>query len=57
MRSLITVIAIILMFAGAANAELPSANAATVNQALLSGKPTLIDFGLRTCAVPDGAVP
>jgi thioredoxin 1 len=57
MSSLITVIAIILMFAGAANAELPSANAATVNQALLSGKPTLIDFGLRTCAVPDGAVP
>lgn len=51
MRSILPVIAILLIFAGAANAELPAASAATVNQALVSGKPTLIDFGLRTCAV------
>jgi thioredoxin 1 len=51
MRSFVSVAAIILILAGAANAELPSASSTTVNQALLSGKPTLIDFGLRTCTV------
>lgn len=51
MKSFVTVIAIILILAGLAYAELPSANTAMVNQALSSGKPTLIDFGLRTCAV------
>ena len=51
MNQLVTIIAIILILAGAANAELPSASTATVNQALSSGKPTLIDFGLRTCNV------
>lgn len=35
--------------AGAAHAELPSATAATVNQVLISGKPTVIDLGARTC--------
>lgn len=32
-----------------AHAELPSATAITVNQALSSGKPTVIDLGARTC--------
>jgi thioredoxin 1 len=39
----------LLLFATAANAELPSATSSTVNQALLSGKPTVIDLGARTC--------
>ncbi|OGU17968.1 MAG: thiol reductase thioredoxin [Geobacteraceae bacterium GWC2_53_11] len=33
----------------AAHAELPSATATTVNQALSSGKPTVIDLGARSC--------
>lgn len=33
----------------AAHAELPSATVTTVNQALSSGKPTVIDLGARTC--------
>jgi thioredoxin 1 len=39
----------LLLFATAAHAELPSATSSTVNQALLSGKPTVIDLGARTC--------
>jgi thioredoxin 1 len=38
-----------LLLATTANAELPSATAATVSQALSSGKPTVIDLGARTC--------
>ncbi|MDD2732397.1 MAG: thioredoxin family protein [Desulfuromonadaceae bacterium] len=51
MKLFFSVSAIFLMFAGVANAELPAATAIAVNQALSSGKPTLIDFGLRTCNV------
>ena len=32
-----------------AHAELPSATALAVNQALSSGRPTVIDLGARTC--------
>ncbi len=32
-----------------ANAELPSASAISINQALNSGKPMVIDLGARTC--------
>jgi thioredoxin 1 len=32
-----------------AHAELPSASALAVNQALSSGRPTVIDLGARTC--------
>ena len=39
----------ILMAATAAHAEIPSAAATVVNQALSSGKPTVIDLGARTC--------
>lgn len=51
MKPIVTIFTMLLLFAGVANAELPAASATTVNQALSSGKPTLIDFGLRTCPV------
>lgn len=44
----ITVLAL-LMMAAVAHAELPSASSATINQALSSGKPTVIDLGARSC--------
>ena len=40
---------ILLLFATAAHAELPSASTANVNQALASGRPAVIDLGARTC--------
>jgi thioredoxin 1 len=43
------IIGILLAIASAAHAELPSAATATVNQALSSGKPAVIDLGARTC--------
>ena len=39
----------LLFLATSAYAELPSATAAIVTQALSSGKPTVIDLGARTC--------
>ncbi|MBT0664272.1 thioredoxin family protein [Geobacter pelophilus] len=42
-------IGILLAIASVAHAELPSAATATVNQALSSGKPAVIDLGARTC--------
>lgn len=51
MKIPVTVFAMIMMLAATASAELPSATAKVVNQALSSGKSTLIDFGLRTCNV------
>lgn len=51
MKPIVTIFTMLLLFAGVANAELPSATATAVSQALSSGKPTLIDFGLRTCNV------
>lgn len=38
-----------LLFAATAFAELPSASPAAINRALVSGKPTVIDLGARTC--------
>jgi thioredoxin 1 len=49
MKQCITAVAITLLLAGAAQAELPSATDATVRQSLSSGKPTVIDLGARTC--------
>ena len=49
MKPFIPALAITLVLAGAARAELPSATEATVRQALSSGKPTVIDLGARTC--------
>jgi len=45
---LLSVIMLVL-FATTARAELPSASATTVTQALSSGKPTVIDLGARAC--------
>lgn len=45
----ITALALILLCAGAAQAEIPSAPDALVSKALVSGKPTVIDLGARTC--------
>jgi thioredoxin 1 len=49
MKLCMTAVAMILMFAGAACAELPSATDAVVKQALASGKPAVIDLGARHC--------
>lgn len=47
MRSLL--VAITVLMAASAHAELPSASDAAVRQSLASGKPTVIDLGARTC--------
>jgi len=39
----------LLLSATMAHAELPSANGAAIRAALTSGKPTVADFGARTC--------
>ncbi len=39
----------LLLLAGTAHAELPSATPAAVSKALLSGRPAVIDLGARTC--------
>lgn len=38
-----------LMIAAVAHAELPSSSDAVIRAALTSGKPTVADFGARTC--------
>jgi thioredoxin len=47
--SIIFFCSVVLFQSTAAQAELPSATVATINQALSSGKPTVIDLGARTC--------
>jgi thioredoxin 1 len=49
MKQCITALVIVMLLAGPAWAELPSATVASVRQALSSGKPTVIDLGARTC--------
>lgn len=41
--------ALILLSATTARAELPSASTSAINQALISGKPVVIDLGARSC--------
>lgn len=48
MRWLLTVVCSLLL-AGTAFAELPSGNQFTIQAALASGRPTLVDFGARSC--------
>jgi thioredoxin 1 len=48
MRAMLTAI-LLLSTACFAYAELPSATSKVINQALTSGKPTVIDLGARTC--------
>lgn len=40
---------LLLLTVATAHAEIPSASATAVNQSLVSGKPTVIDLGARTC--------
>jgi thioredoxin 1 len=47
-RSLLTTLLLTLTVA-TVHAELPSASQAAINQALTSGKPTVIDLGARSC--------
>ena len=49
MKLRITTLAVTLMFAGAAQAEIPSATDAVIGRALVSGKPAVIDLGARSC--------
>jgi len=49
MKQFITAFAITLLLAGAARAELPSADDAAIRAALTSGTPTVIDLGARSC--------
>lgn len=51
MKSFFTAIATLLMLVSIASAEFPSSSQAVTSQAISSGKPTLINFGLRTCNV------
>lgn len=48
MRWLLTVVCLLLL-TGTAFAELPSGNRFTIQAALASGRPTLVDFGARSC--------
>jgi thioredoxin 1 len=45
----ISIVFLLLLTATTAWAELPSASATTINQALISGKPAVIDLGARSC--------
>lgn len=49
MRQIFAGVVGLLVCATCAHAELPSASAAAIQQALASGKPTLIDLGARSC--------
>ena len=49
MQQLLSALPILLMFACAAGAELPSATDAVVKQVLACGKPAVIDLGARQC--------
>jgi thioredoxin 1 len=49
MKKFLTAFAITLALATSAQAELPSATEASINNSLSSGKPTVIDLGARTC--------
>lgn len=48
MRILLTLCCLLLL-ATSAFAELPSGNQFTIQAALASGRPTLVDFGARSC--------
>jgi thioredoxin 1 len=45
----ITALAFSLIAAGVAHAELPSATDTEINRALVSGQPSVIDLGARSC--------
>lgn len=45
----ILIVSLLILTAASARAELPSATTTVVNKVLVSGKPTVIDLGARTC--------
>ncbi len=47
MRALVVIVC--LLWATVVQAELPSGNEASIKAALASGRPTLVDFGARSC--------
>ena len=49
MKPVILLLIAALMVTACANAELPSANDTAIRAALSSGRPTVADFGARTC--------
>jgi len=49
MKTFITALALTVMLAATARAELPSANDAAIRAALNSGRPSVIDLGARSC--------
>lgn len=49
MKNFLTAFLLTLLTSTIAHCELPSAAATVVNNALVSGKPTVIDLGARTC--------
>ena len=51
MKRVLPLIVILQVFAGVALAEISAATAQEIDQALSSGRPTLVNFGLRTCSV------
>ncbi len=51
MKLCITFFTLLMLLGSSVYAEVPTATPATIDQALASGKPTLIAFGLHTCGV------
>lgn len=51
MKFFLTLFSLLILLGNSVYAELPPATPEVVEQALASGKPTLIDFGLLTCGV------
>jgi len=49
MKGFFWIVAVFVMTVATVHAELPSAKAMVVNQTLVSGRPTVIDLGARTC--------
>lgn len=49
MKPSMLLLTVFFMTASIAHAELPSANDAAIRAALTSGRPTVADFGARTC--------
>lgn len=49
MKGKLAAMAMALVFAAPAHAEIPSASSAAIHQALASGKPVVVDLGSRSC--------
>lgn len=49
MKHLVLSLFFVILFAGACSAELPSGDEAAIRKALASRRPTVVDFGARSC--------